>query len=109
MNIQYWFTLFAVSQGAAVLGLTVFIFSYYIPKNKTQTKSNMRWHVVSVSLSYILLTGATIKTAIYQYYNWGDLWYWLVTIAYISGDISLIYVFRNSVKNHHIKKINKEN
>ncbi len=106
--MQYWFTLFALSQGCAVLGLTLFIFSYYIPKNKEELSQSFRWHVLVISLSYILLTLATVKTATFGFYGWGDIWYWIVTVAYISGDISLVFIFRTSVKKHKLAKLKKE-
>lgn len=98
MNAQYWFTLFAISQGAFVLGLTVFIFWHYMPKKNSELKDPLRWHIISVATSYILLTIATIGSAAYNLYNWGDAWYWIVAFAYIIGDVSLIIVFRRSVK-----------
>lgn len=100
--------MFAVSQGAAVLGLTVFILSYYLPKNKTEAKSGLSWHVVIVASSYLMLTLATMQTAIYQVYPWGNVWYWIVAVAYISGDVSLIFVFRNAVKKRRIEKIKEQ-
>lgn len=105
IDIQYWFSLFAVAQGAAVLGLTIFIFMYYLPKRKSHIKENMRWHVILIAASYIMLTSCTVQTAAMQFYRWGNIWYWFTTIAYIVGDISLIFIFREVAKRDRIKKI----
>lgn len=102
---QYIFKLFAIAQGSAVLGLSIFIFMYYAPKNKNHLRDDLRKHVMFVSLSYICLTIATIQTALFDFYIWGQLWYWIVTIAYIVGDISLIYIFRYAAKRDAINKL----
>jgi len=106
--IKYFFVLVAIMQGCFVLGFTLFIFGYYLPKKKTDLTGGIRWHVILVSLSYILLTSATIKTAAMGAYTWGDLWYWIVSAAYLSGDVSLVFVFREAVKKHRIEQLNNK-
>lgn len=105
--MQKVFSLLAISQGALVLGLTLFIMTYYLPKTRKHFRERVRWHIVSVSLSYILLTIATVKTAAFEYYNWGDGWYWIVTVAYIVGDVSIIVVFREAVKESKKEQLKK--
>lgn len=96
--IKYIFVLFSIIHACLVVGLTLYIFYYYFPTKKTHLKNRLRWHVVVISGSYICLTLATLKTAILGFYGWGDLWYWAVTLAYISGFISLIFVFKYAAK-----------
>jgi tellurite resistance protein TehA-like permease len=108
-DVQYWFSLFAVAQGCTVLGVTIFIFIYYVPKKKNQLKDNLRWHVMCVSCSYILLTFATVNTAAIGVYRFGEMWYWVVISAYVIGDISLIFIFRASVKKHRQEFLKKNN
>jgi len=98
MTSKYFFILFAIAQGALVLGLTVFIFYHYLPKTRADIKNRTKWHIVTVSISYILLIFATIKTAAFSIYEAGDVWYWLVSIAYVIGDISLLFVLKDSIK-----------
>jgi hypothetical protein len=98
MNPQELFTLFAISQGCLVLGIAVFVFFFYFPKNKVQVKSAIYWHTISMVLSYALLLIATIRTAIMECYSWPSYWYALVTIAYIIGDISIVFIFRKALK-----------
>lgn len=98
MNQQFWFSFFAISQGAFVSGLTMFILLYYLPKTKGNLKEKVRWQITLGAASYILLTLATIKTAAFQLYDWGDIWYWAVTLAYIGGDIAILIIFREAIK-----------
>lgn len=107
-DAQYWFSLFSVAQGCTVLGITIFIFIYFVPKRKEDLKDYMRWHVIFVSCSYILLTFATVRTTALQVYKAGEIWYWMVIIAYVLGDVSLIFIFRASVKRHKTKFLKKE-
>lgn len=108
MNIQYWFSLFSLIQGTIVFGLTGYILYYYLPKQKGHIRDAVRWYIVSGALSYVLLTFATIKTAAFHLWDWGDIWYWIVTLGYIIGDISLAVVFREAVKEERKKKINNQ-
>ena len=107
-DVQYWFSLFSIAQGCTVLGITLFIFIYYVPKKKEDLKDNMRWHVICISVSYILLTFATVRTSAMEVYKSGEMWYWIVIIAYLIGDISLIFIFRASVKRHKTKFLKKD-
>lgn len=99
MTQEYVFRLFAISQGAFVLGLTAFIFYYYTSHYKLTDNKSRRLLKIGFSLSYIMLTVATIRTAMHSIYEWGDLWYWLVIVGYLMGDVCLIYLFRLSIKN----------
>jgi hypothetical protein len=103
MDGRYWFILFAIAQGSAVMGFTFFIFLYYVPKKKSQL-TNIRLHVTFISLSYICLTIATILTAITGLIQ-VDFWYWIVLLAYIIGDVALIYIFRACAKRDAHEKI----
>ncbi len=113
MSIQSVFVILAVIQGCFVLGFTAYIFWYYFPKKRHQVSDKMRWHILFVSISYILLTLATIITASTYTYSWGDTWYWIVSIAYLFGDVSLVFVFRSAVKKekyeHHFKNLTDKN
>lgn len=104
MDKEYWFSLFAVGQGSFVLGITLFIFGYYIPKKKIHLRNSIRWYVILVTTSYILLTFATVNTAAQELYDWGKVWYWVVTISYIMGDISLLSIFREVIKSKNDNK-----
>ena len=106
MTAQYWVSLFAVMQGAFVFGLSVFLFAYYLPKKKSHLKSNSRWHVILVVFSYILLTAATVQTAAFWFYNWGNVWYWMISIAYLSGDIALVFILRDVAKRDRLEILN---
>lgn len=99
MTYEYLFRLFAISQGAFVLGLTAFIFSWYTSHYKQADNKKRRLLKIGFALSYIMLTVATIRTAIFSVYDWGDVWYWIVIAGYFIGDICLIYLFRLSLKN----------
>lgn len=89
------FTLLAIFHGSGVVGFTAFVFFYYAPKNK---KDYLKWHIITVAASYNIITMATIITVALKFYVWGDLWYFLITIGYILGDISLFFVFKHAVK-----------
>ncbi len=104
---KYLFMLFAVSQGCFLLGVLLFIFYHYFPKNKGHIKSSVRWHYVAVASAYILLTAASIRTAILGVYAAGDVWYWFVSASYIVADVSLIILFREAVKNDKKETLNK--
>ena len=106
-TIKTIFTFLAIIQGCLVLGLTIYIFGYYVPKKGDQIRSWLRWHVITVASSYILLTMATIKTAAMGSYNWGDWWYWMVSLAYVTGDISLVFVFKEAVRKHKLAQSKK--
>lgn len=97
-DAQYWFTLFAVAQGAFVLGLLGFIILYFLPKLRKQLRNKMRWYIVMIGISYVFLTVGTIVTASSNFYEWGSIWYWLVTGGYLIGDVFIILVFREAVK-----------
>ncbi len=108
MSIQYWFTLLAIGQGALVLGLTIFIFFYYFPKTEGEVHDHFRWWKIAAAASYILLTIATIQTAVIRIWPWGDFWYWCVIAAYGVGDVSLVVLFRDSVIKRRKEKLIKK-
>lgn len=107
ISIQYWFVIFAVSQGALVLGMTIFVFFYYLPKTRTELHDHFRWWKMAAAASYIMLTFATIQTATIQAWSWGDFWYWCVTGGYVIGDAAVIILFRDAVIRRHRKELNK--
>lgn len=98
-DFSYWFVLFAILQGAFILGFSVFIFSYYFPKSKKMAflSDNIRWHIVLIALSYFLLTLGTVITSAIRIYSGDSAWYYIIATAYVLGDISLYKVFRHSV------------
>lgn len=98
MTIEDYFILFAISQGSTVLGITIFIFWHYLPRKKCDIESFVKVNTALIALSYLLLTAATIETAAKGVYKAGDFWYLSVTAAYIIGDISLLILFRYSLK-----------
>lgn len=94
MKLHEWFTWFAVLQGTIVLGLTAYVFIYYVPKDPEAFKDKARLRISMATGSYILLTLATVITAALGFYKPGDLWYWLVAVAYIIGDIAIFRIFK---------------
>lgn len=109
MSGQYWFSLFAVAQGALLFGFVFFIFGYYVPKKKSQIKNNLRWHVIFVSASYMIFIGCVIQSAAYQFYDWGSVWYWMALTGFLLGDLSLIFIFREISKRDYLEKYQKKN
>ena len=107
INSIKFFMLFAVTHGGLMLGLTLFIFIFYVPKNKEDFYNKTRWYMVCISASYILLTVATIITAFRGIYAFDNFWYFLVTISYILGDVGLIillkFILGERVKEYHKK------
>lgn len=103
---EYTFMILAVCQACFVLGISIYIFGYYMPKRKSDLKSNMKWHVMSVALSYCLLTCATAWSAAHGVYRWGNPWYWISSIGWILGDVSLAFVFRDAVRREKLKQLN---
>lgn len=102
----FWFKILAVVHGGMVLGLTIFIFSYYFPKTKRQVYNILRWHIVTIALSYIMLTTATIVSILLDMYVWGGIWYNVVMLAYVIGDVSLFLVLKVTLKGHNMDKEN---
>ncbi|MER3499689.1 MAG: hypothetical protein C4308_14200 [Chitinophagaceae bacterium] len=80
-----------------MFGLALFIFIFYVPKNKKAFYNKIRWYVMCISASYILLTVATIITAFRGIYSFGNFWYFLVTIAYLLGDVGLIILLKFTI------------
>lgn len=107
-KMEELFTYLSVAQGGIVMGITLFILAYYIPKNSTERSDALRWHIVSIASSYILLTWATVKTAATMIYEASNIWYWIVMLAYLLGDISLIIIFRKVVRRNRQKNIEEE-
>lgn len=107
-KMEELFTYLSVAQGGIVMGITLFILAYYIPKNSTERSDALRWHIVSIASSYILLTWATVKTAATMIYEVSNIWYWIVMLAYLLGDISLIIIFRKVVRRNRQKNIEEE-
>lgn len=98
MGLTDYFALLAILHGCFILGFSVYIFSYYFPKTKMEFKKDkLRWHVIFVAASYCMLTFATVITSIVSVYRWLDPWYFLITTAYVLGDVSLYQIFRHSV------------
>ncbi len=107
MNIKYFFSLFALSQGCLVIGFILFVLWYYLPKDKKQVKDLLHWDIVVASVSYIFLIAATIRTAVFGLYDVSDPWYWMITISYIGSDVSFIFLFRKAVKRRRIESLKK--
>jgi len=91
---EFIFTLAAIAQGSFVIGYTIFILIYYLPKKKNHIRHTTKRHVILISLSYILLTTGTVWTAVHGFYSWGNFWYWAIFLGYTIGDIGLIMIFR---------------
>lgn len=102
----YWFAFLAIMQGSFILGFSAYVFSYYFPKSKKMafTSEKIRWHVVLMAASYFLLTAGTVESSMLQMYKWGDEWYYIISIAYILGDISLYQIFRHSVHRNKLRE-----
>jgi len=94
MGFHQIFTLFAIFHGSGVIGFTTYIFFYYAPKDG---KDNLRWHIVTIAASYVIITMATVITVGLKFYVWGDIWYFLIAIGYVLGDVSLYFVFKHAV------------
>lgn len=90
-------TLVAIFHGSFVVGFSAYMFFWYMPRN---AKDYLKWHVVTVSFSYNIITMASIITIALHFYQIDDLWYWLVFIGYLSGDISLFFLFKHAIKKY---------
>lgn len=105
--LKYLFVLFAITQACLVSGLTAYIFFYYLPK-KRKDLTVIRRHVIVISISYLCLTLATMKTAIINLYPIGDIWYWAVITAYIFGDIGLLHMLKHVAKKRKLEEDARE-
>lgn len=101
---EFIFSLISIAQGGFLLGFTGFLFVYYLPKKREDLKSDIRWHVILISISYFLLTLSTIIISITHLYDLDRFWYSIVSIGYILGDISLFFVFRHVARRNGNKK-----
>ena len=106
--VKIIFTLIAIAQGSFILGFTAFMFSYYLPRKKSQVKNKMRWHVMLISFSHILLTAATIYTSINGGYHWKSIWYWMIFLAYLFSDVSLLFLFQDISRREERNKLVNE-
>lgn len=97
MDIQVLKTV-AMIQGGLVLGVCMMIFYFY--SRYGVRFSATQFHVLTISLSYMLLILATIISVSRAYYEWGDVWFWIVGTGYLIGDISLFIMFRTQVRKH---------
>jgi ABC-type multidrug transport system permease subunit len=118
-------------QGAYLLGTTVGIIIYYtinlrrtrrdidayevvrgtaIPYLKAAATHKLKMHVIAIALSYLLFIATTMITLFRAVYPFPDIWYFILFIAYLLGDISLFQMFviqRDKYKDYEIDTNNK--
>lgn len=86
----------AMAQGAFAFGITLVVFYYYFKPFRNITA--MRQHILLVSLSYLMLTAATMTSIFRGKYDLQDWWNYLVLSAYLIGDVSLFVLFKEILK-----------
>lgn len=104
MSIEQILQILTVCQGMWVFSISLFVLWHYIKVGFTD--ENMKWHIVSVVISYNLLTMATMITSYNNLYKWNDLWQATVMLAYILGDYAITVMLFRISKRHALKKLN---
>lgn len=98
--------LIGLAQGAFVLGVTFGILYYYI--HRSVVERMVLWHLLSIIVSYILVTIGTVITASRQIYQPLDRWYFFVFVGYAFGDFALVIIFKHQLQKHREEKLSRE-
>jgi hypothetical protein len=105
MTIELLLKFIAGIQGAYVLAVAFLILSHYAQKNSVISK-NVRYHIITISLSHICLTGCTIVSVFVEAYPMHHIWYKLAMGGWLLSAISLTFMLRRIIKLRNEKRLN---
>lgn len=102
MTIEKILQLAAACQGVWVVTITGFIVYHYL--SLAFRDKELQSHILTIALSFCLLTGCTVISTYRSVYEWNDLWQIMALVAYALADYALVVMLWRVTRKHRVEQ-----
>jgi len=103
MSVPELLQIVAACQATFILGISVVILYHYLSIGSESR--NLRLHIITIVVSYNLLTICTLISTFNNVYDLKDWWQYFALAGYTLGDLALVTMLRRVVRNHNRERI----